>query len=469
MTLNIELPTHYNKPYLIFWCAISFALLSSITSFARTGSAPSTPETDIFAADSIRKYQEEEDRTQLLHESKVIFVNGDEGNRADRDSVERMLEQFYVDQFRNSQDPESPYFTLMSRDANYAMGVGGSAVIDAWFNWNGYMPYGSFNVSQIEIPKSPERMRSIGATAAYSKLFINIMGKNTPIGTFRAYVEAGFTGNNYSNFRLKRAWLQIRDFTVGLAKSTFSDPAAQPDALDPAGPNGKIDRANILVRYLHTWKNRWSVGGSVEFPGSHITADDKMTSKVSDYIPDFAALGQFQWNRGNSHVRLAGIIRTIPYRDLIEKKNHNVIGWGLELSSIIRAGHLLTFYYLSSVGEGIASYTADLGDEDCDLLPTIGQPGKMYAPLTLATTVGAKVQITKKLSSTVALSGLHHYAKGGLDDSTYKWGEYLAANLVYTFSPRLMTGLEYVTGKRMNFNGKHANANRIGAKLVFSF
>lgn len=453
---------------IIIGCLV-VSTLTSIDAFAITGSTSSNPETDIFASDSIRLHPEEAARTDLIHGSKVIFVNGDEGNRADRDSVERMLERFYVDQFRNSQDPEAPYFTFMSKDANYAMGIGGIAAIDAWFNWNGYIPYDGYNVSNIEIPKSPERMKSIGATAAYSKIYLNIMGKNTPIGSFRVYLEAGFTDSRYSKFRIKRAWMQIRDFTVGLAKSTFSDPAAQPETLDPAGPNGKIDRANILVRYLHTWKNKWSVGGSVEFPGSYYKVEDKLTAKVSDYVPDFAALGQFQWNRGLSHVRIGGIVRAIPYRDLIAGQNHTVLGWGAELSSIVRAGRILTFYYLSSVGKGIASYTADLGSEDCDLLPDLSTPGRMYAPLTLATTVGIKVQILPKLSSTISLSGLHNYAKGNIDDATYKYGEYICGNLIYTFSPRLMTGLEYLAAKRMNFNGQHANANRLSAKFVFSF
>lgn len=458
--------SHVSISCIILVCTLASA---SFQTFARTGANASNAFTDIYAPDSITLYQEESDRAELIRDSKVIFVNGDSASRAGRDSVEQLLAKFYLDQYRNSQDPDAPLFTFMTKEANYAMGIGGAINLNAWFDWNGIVPNEEFNVYNISMPKTPENMKAVGASASASKLFFNIMGRNTPVGFFRAYIEAGFYGYGDPGFKLKRAWFQVKDFTVGLAKSTFSDPAAQPEVLDYAGANGRIDRANVLARYLHTWHNRWSVAGSVEFSTTKPREVENMTAKVRDYVPDFAAMGQFQWDRGMSHVRIAALIRNMAYRDLVAAKNRNVVGWGVELSSIIRAGRHLTFYALGSIGQGIATYTGDLYYGHADMLPYLDRPGQMYAPTTVSATAGLKVQIMKKLSSTICLSTLRHYAKGNLSDDTYKYGQYLAANIVYQITPRLMAGAEYLAGKRMNFNGEHGNANRVLISCGYSF
>ncbi|MDE6801642.1 MAG: hypothetical protein K2J06_02645, partial [Muribaculaceae bacterium] len=410
--------------------ALGMAIIGSAPAWSRTGAAVSNNQTDVQSDATASQYQEERDRADLLRSSKVIFVNGDEGSRADRDSVESMLAQFYYDQFRSSHDPEAPIFTFMSKDANLAMGIGGVGVVSGWFDWNGMVEGGNFNVYNIMMPKTPEAMKNLGAGVSGTKLFFNIMGRHTSIGNFRAYIEAGFSGYNQRDFQLKKAWFQISDFTVGLASSTFSDAAAEPDVMDPAGANGKIGKSNILVRYMKTWRNRWTVAASVEFPNSQPMEIANQTKKVRDYVPDIATFGQLQWDRGFSHVRLAALLRDMSYRDLISQRNRHTVGWGVQLSSVVRAGNFLTLYAMGSVGQGIASYTGDLSNGHNDLLPTPEVSGKLYAPTTVSVTAGAKAQFTSKLSSTVCLSTLRHFPKSGAEGDFYQNGQYLSASLV---------------------------------------
>lgn len=451
------------------YLSLSMGLAALTASANPTGSNSSNSLTDVNAPDSARMYAEEINRARLLQDAKVIFFNGDEGSRADRDSVQSMLAKFYVDQFRHSQDPEAPLFILMSKDANLAMGIGGTLNVTGWFDWNGVVDGSDFATYLIPIHKTPEDMKNLGASASGSSIFFSIMGRHTPIGDYRAYIEGGFSGYGHKGFKLKKAWFQIRDFTIGLAKSTFSDPAAQPDVLDGAGANGKIDKSNVLVRWMRTWRDRWSLAGSVELPSSQPDENAPMTKKVRDYVPDFAALGQYQWNRGMSHVRLALLLRSMSYRDLVAERNRHVTGWGLQLSSVVRAGRMMTFYALGSYGRGVASYTGDLSNGNYDLLGRPGHTGELYAPATVSVTAGAKVQILPKLSSTVCLSTLRHFPEGGLADETYKYGQYLAVNAVYCVTPRIQAGLEYLAGKRKECNGESGNANRAEAQLIFSF
>lgn len=191
------------------------------------------------ATDSAAIFPDEVSRRHLVEKSKVIFINGDEGDRASRDSVESMIMRFYANQFRNSQDPEAPYFTFMSKDANLAMGIGGVIKVRGYFDWAGMVDGGSFCTALIE-PRSAATKRNLGSSVAGTTIFFTIMGRNTPLGTYQAYIEGGFNGYQNSGFKLKKAWFQWNDFTLGLATTTFSDPAAQPDCLMAQEPTAKL-------------------------------------------------------------------------------------------------------------------------------------------------------------------------------------------------------------------------------------
>ena len=46
----------------------------------------------------------------------------------------------------------------------------------------------------------------------------------------------------------------------------------------------------------------------------------------------------------DSTLRLSGILRTLPYRNLIQAENHTVMGWGAMLSSVARPTNSLSTY-----------------------------------------------------------------------------------------------------------------------------
>lgn len=441
--------------------------LSCSVALANTEGSPS--DQSVLTADSAKLLPAEMQRRNIIKNTKVIFVNGEPGERASRDSVESLIARFYANQFRNSQDPEAPYFTFMSKDANIAMGIGGVIKARGWFDWNGMIDAASFSTYLIDMPKTPENMKNLGASVAGTTIFFSIMGHNTPLGEYQGYIEGGFNGYDNSGFKLKKAWFSLRGFTLGLATTTFSDPAAQPDLLDGAGANGKIDKSNILLRYLHTFKGKWTVAGSVEIPSSQPDVDGTLTKKYRDYVPDIAALAQYQWDRGQSHVRVAGILRTMTYRDMVNNSTHHNTGWGVQLSSVVNAARFLKFYAQGSVGRGISSYTGDLSIGRYDLLASPGNPGTLYAPMTYTATAGVKAYWLPNLSSTVALATLRNMAKAGAAADTYKYGQYLAANIIYDITPRVQFGLEYEAGVRKNTGGERANVNRLQAVFTASF
>lgn len=446
---------------LFYIFAILAAVIISLPAKAQTCSA------DSLSAFSQLPVQQR--RSDLISKVKVIPVGVADKETVARDSMERVFSQFYVDQFRNSLDPEIPYFMLMSKNADVAMGIGGQIMVKGMFDWNGSIPTSGFNIYQIPIPKNPTSRNRLYGNVAGTGLHFVIMGRNTVIGHYMGYLEAGFNGYNYEDFKIKKAYFSFRDFTVGYTKSTFSDPAAEPQTIDGAGPNGLVGKTTILLRWMHDFKKHWSVAASLEMPGSSVAADGVNTKAVSDYTPDIAALIQYQWLGGANHVRLAGLLRWLPYRDLVDGRNHTIVGWGAQLSAIVNVMPKLAVTVLSSVGQGHGSYTGDLAQGKFDLVADGDNSGRLYAPTSVTVTAGLQYYILKNLYTNVSLGTLRYLPRHNPADDQYKYGQYLSANIFWDITSRIRCGAEYLAGKRMNFDGTHANANRLMAMFMFQF
>lgn len=395
---------------------------------------------------------------------------GEEGSNR-RDSLTRLLEMFYFDQFRHYQDPRAPYFMFMSKNGDLALGVGGQIKIKGYFDWNGSIPSLNFAPYNIPIPKDLANMHDLAATPQGTGLFFTLLGNHSRFGKYMAYFQADFSGYNHRDFRIKKAYITIGDWTAGYTTTTFEDTKAEPSTVDGAGPNGINSKKSVLLRYMHTWKKHWSLAASLEFPSQSIEVDNKFTSASNPYIPDLAAFGQYQWDDGHSHVRLSGLLRTLSYRDLVHQKNSNITGWALQLSSVLNPISSLDIYAIASFGKGHASYTTDLGNGNFDLIPK-GDTGNLYAPLSSGFVLGLQYFFTPKLYSNLAYSQQIYYPKKEYlqgEGSTYRYGLYAVGNIFWSLTPRFEVGAEYLYGLRRNQDGTHGSADRFMLQMMLSF
>lgn len=390
------------------------------------------------------------------------------GEQNPTDSLEHLLNMFYYDQFRHFQDPRAPYFMFMSKNGDLALGVGGQVKMRGYFDWDGSIPDAGFVPYEIQIPADPTRKNALAASASGTGLFFTLLGNNKLLGNFMAYFQADFSGYNNRGFRIKKAYVTIRDWTAGYATTTFEDTQAEPATVDGSGPNGINSKKNVLVRYMHSFKKHWKVAGSFEFPSQSVSADGIHTAACTPYIPDIAAFIQYQWG-SSSHLRLSGLLRTLTYRDLVKGVNHNITGWGLQLSTIINPWAPLNIFGIISTGQGHASYTTDLGNGDFDLIPVEGQEGKLYAPWAAGIVIGAQYYFNQKVFMNLAFSEQTYYPRPNPKDSSYKYGLYAVGNVFWDITPRFEVGLEYLHGKRKDFNGSFGSANRLMALLMVSF
>lgn len=406
-----------------------------------------------------------------LLSNKIVFVDGkpapaDIQNTVD--SIRRRISMFYYDQFRHFQDPGAPYFLFMSKDAQLAMGIGGAVRMRAYYDWGGAVPASGFAPYLIPMNPDPTRMRQIGTTPAGTCLFFRVLGHNKQLGEYQLYIETNFNGYQSRDLHLKKAYAIINDFTVGYAASTFSDPAALPPTVDAQGPNNKISPTSVLVRYMPVIKNKWYFALSAETPSTSIGDDGVNTKRLSDWMPDFAAFAQFQWAPGQ-HVRLAGILRTMGYRNLKAEKNHNVAGWGLLLSSVSRPHSQITCYATANYGHGIGSLGGDLLIGRYDLISDPDTPGRLYAPSSLGWCLGVQYNFRPNLFVSATASQSRLLPSHAVSPDEYKYGMFGAVNVFWHMTPRMQFAAEFDIAMRRNFNGDHRTARRAGVMCQFSF
>lgn len=397
----------------------------------------------------------------------IISPGGE--NALNRDSAEMLIRQFYLNQFHHFQDPEAPYFMLMSKNAQLALGVGGRVKLLGWWDWDGSTQNKEFSPYNIPIPKDPTAKKAIGGSPYGTNLFFTVLGNKSPLGNYMAYIEIGFGGYKDSGCKLKKAYLTMGPLTVGYTSSVFSDPDAYAPTIDGAGANGTVGHSSVQVRYTKDFKSGWSVAGAVAIPSFEAQVTEGQTAKCTAYVPDLGGYVQYGWQGGASHVRASGLFKMMAYRNLLEKKNHNPAGWGAQLSSVVRTAPKLTLYAVGNIGRGIGSYLQDLGNGEYDLVANTDHPGVMYSPLSCSFSLGARYYISKKLFASLTLSELRYLPDHPTESDEYKYGLYGAANVMWNITPRLRTGVEYVAGKRQNIDRQHAYAQRLNALFQFSF
>lgn len=412
----------------------------------------------------------QEARDSLLNDHHIIMPGGASPKEVGNDSVRSLIENFYIDQFRNYQDPAAPYFLFMSRDANMAMGIGGVVRMRAYFDPGNSMPGASFTPYTIPVTGNPLNRNHFGTTPSGTALFFRVLGRNTKIGSYQLYIQAKFNGYNGRDFKLSKAYATVNDWTVGYATSTFSDGQAIAPTVDANSSTMSMDFSTLLVRWMHTFKKSGiTVAASVESPDNiSLQTDDTSTASRSSSIPNFSAMVQYEW-APDQHVRLSAITRALPYRDLVNGSNHSPWGYGFQLSTVVNPTRALTVYAIGNIGRSYSNVGGDFLLGDYDLVEDPDCPGRLRTVPGFSYFLGLGYHFSHKLSMSATFGQARNLISSPREADGYKYGLYGACNVFYDVTPRITIGAEANFGRRQNNDGAHAWARRIGAMCQFSF
>lgn len=393
---------------------------------------------------------------------RAIVLSGDASNPGHVQNVAEMYSRMNL----AFEDPAAPRFLFLDKKGKVALGIGGYLKAVGMYDFDGAVDNNEFYTNKIPVPLNPAQRQRFGANANRSTIFLKLVTSQTPVGRIIVYLQTDFGGDggNYG-LRLKQAYVSIGHVTLGKARSTFADGPAMAPTIDDQGPSGQVTAKQMLVQYMSGSYSgfRWAAGA--ELPSVSYTLSHS-TESINQRFPDIPAYVQYGWG-AKSHVRLSGILRELSYRDTEGAKNHFVTGWGVQFSAIADIVGGLSVFGHYTYGKGIGSYINDLSGEGFDLVPDGN--GKLRAPASAGWTAGMQYNFTSSLFATGSYSRAQLYDCGNLGGDTYRYGQYIAANVFYNPWEDFRVGVEYLHGTRLNYDKQSGHANRISAMLQYSF
>lgn len=393
----------------------------------------------------------------------IMFVSRDKAG----DEIIRIMND--REQFR-FHDPQAPRFLLTDQKGKFALGIGGSVRATAEYDFGGIVNNVDFFPALIPQPGSGNFAKNqFQMDITTSSLFLKLVGHTKHLGDFVVYTAANFRGND-NTFQLQNAYAQFLGFTIGYNYGTFMDLAALPPTIDWAGPNGSSFYRTTQLNYTYKGLKNWKFGVAMEMPDVDGTTN-KDVSISTQRMPDFAATVQYNWN-SNSHIKLAGIVRSMTYSSDVHEKAYSTTGYGLQASTTFNVTKKLQLFGQVNYGKGIGQYLTDMSVLNVDLVPDPENAGKMQALPMLGWYAGLQYNLCPKIfvSGTYSLSRL--YSENGYatqNTAMYSKGQYLVANAFWNVSSNLQVGVEYLRGWRTDFNSDTRHANRLNALVQYSF
>ncbi len=167
--------------------------------------------------------------------------------------------------------------------------------------------------------------------ASGSRLYLDINKETEALGNVRAYVEAEFRGDG-STFFLRVVTLSLKGFTLGQDWSLMTDHAASAPTIDLVGVGSRTFFRTPQIAYRYNVTDKYSVGASLEYPIIKYDSGDIVPEVCA---PDVVMYAQTSGTLG--HLKLAGVLRTLPYcKNNDENDVSTKGGWGIQLSGSLK-------------------------------------------------------------------------------------------------------------------------------------
>jgi hypothetical protein len=302
----------------------------------------------------------------------------------------------------------------------------------------------------------------------------------TALGELRTTFEFELFGTGVdegqTTFRLRHAYGEVGQFGAGQTSSPFMDPDVFPNSIEYWGPTGMVFFRNVQVRWMPYGDANLVL--ALERPGASgdagVYADRIELQNVSGRTPLPDLTGAYKLVRDWGYVRVGGALRSIKWDDLLDDAfdlSGGATGWGINLSSNIKAGAADTLRLQFVFGEGIQNYMNDspvdvgiANNFQNPLTPIVGEP----LPIT-ASVIFLDHTWSERFSSTIGYSRQDIDNTDGQAGDAFRTGQYALGNLLYTPVPNFMVGGELQWGRRENFNGFHSDGLKVQVSFRYNF
>ncbi|MFL5740691.1 MAG: DcaP family trimeric outer membrane transporter [Flavisolibacter sp.] len=283
-----------------------------------------------------------------------------------------------------------------------------------------------------------------------------------------------------TTIHMVNGFVQLGKLIAGQTPSTFMDTEVFPVTLDYWGPSSRIFFLNIQLRYTPVFTTKERLAIALERPGATADGTDYSNSVDIHHVkphlttPNLAAHYRHNWNWG--YTQIAGIVKWLQWKDVSDTSVYNLsgndLGWGVNLSTVIKAGKRLRLKLQGEYGEGFENYMADPSPD----IALESSPGNAIAPAKgkalpgLGFFVFTEIDWTSKWKSSVGYSMISIENTDLQSPDAFRKGQYALMNLRWYPADQVMFGLEYQYGRRDNFSdGFSSNASKIQCSFKFNF
>lgn len=301
----------------------------------------------------------------------------------------------------------------------------------------------------------------------------------TTLGELKTQFEFEMFGvgvdSGQTTIRLRHAYGELGKFGAGQYWSPFMDIDVFPNSLEYWGPTGMVFFRNVQVRWMPIKSDSRQLTLALERPGASNDAgrlEDRIELEdVTGRLPMPDVSGHYRMNGGFGHVQVAGMLRKIAWDDNNGDQydlSGDAFGWGINLSSALKATTKDTVRLQFVYGEGIQNY---MNDSPVDL-GIVRQPGNVLTPVTAdpIPIVGIVAFVdhswSSQWTSAVGYSFQDNDNREGQNPDAFRRGHYALGNLLYSPVANVLVGGELQWGRRENYLDGFSSD---GVKVQFSF
>lgn len=377
-----------------------------------------------------------------------------------------VVEIFQTTQSNYYHDPRAPRFVLVDQEGKWGLGIGGYLQTKVEYDFSGSVDNVDFFPSEID--RNGVSSSQFQMDMSNSTIFLKLVGTSRLLGDFYVYTSANWRGDG-DNFRLHNMYMNSKYLLLGYTVGAFMDLDAAPVTVDYGGPCGMAFYRTTQLRFKYSFDWGLSMGMGIEASKPSGTTNEYSTI-TSQRMPNIPVYLQYSFNE-NNHIRVAGVVRNLSYRDLVAGKKHNKYAWGAQASMLATLGKLQLKGQFT-MGKGIGSYINNVSNVGVDLVPSGDHKGKMTMLRTDAWYVGLQYNVSSRFFATATYSQttLHsNSGYAGANPEAYRRGQYVVANMFFNASKNMQIGVEYLHGWRTDFDGDKSQANRINLSARYNF
>jgi len=365
-------------------------------------------------------------------------------------------------------------------DPKPSVEIYGFAMLDFGQNFNQINPNWFDTMRVTKLPKVADEYGKDGSTFGSVRQTRLGVRSTTPTDYGDLFTQFEFelfgTGvdEGQTTFRLRHAYGELGAFGAGQYWSPFMDIDVFPNSLEYWGPTGMVFFRNVQVRWMPI-KGDTRLTFALERPGASgdagVLADRIELQNVKGRFPAPDFSGEYRMGGSKGYVEVAGIVRYMKWDDVLEDQfelSDSAVGWGINLSSNIKATASDTLRLQAVFGEGIQNYMND-SPVDVGIVRNDGDPRRPIRGETIPVT-GVVAFLdhnwNSRLSTAIGYSGQFHDNTEGQTANAFKNGHYALGNVLYSPVPNAMVGMEFQWGRRENFSDGFSSD---AVKIQFSF